>query len=506
MKDYVIVDFLNWIKQAHQNVESLRGISDERLHHLCREFIEKGYIGPIDKILRDFRRWLYEKRDRLRYRYFQRGHFDIHYLCEEFYEFLHEYEQRYRREYSRYPFDIDFEEGEEISTERLYNSIRNFLNGYIYEDLAEHLRTREPEIFHLLTISGELEISLFIDWLSHNHPEIDLLANIPDAVLKGLVGEFFEEKREYKRFATATPESLLQQLIKMKKGEFYRELFEKLLERSVRIKKRNRSYIESIDPLDRYRTVPLHAIFLYSSQHDYIQEYIIKNWGALSSMSGDYCDIYFSIDQLEYETDAFDVIDQIKDFRGIDIARLPGILFWEKDISNNYFLSFKNFDEKNITQLLFIVFQQIRNSQDLKAVKKGEEVFKKDYENKKAIYEIHQPTVTINVEQAFGEVIGSIQGDFIKSGINIETLKEIFKTLELNKETTERIKSLERTLKYNESAVEEVHSLIQELVNKNASNKSFISKLKDFAYNVSTSVPGSIIANAIWVALMGVQR
>jgi len=37
--------------------------------------------------------------------------------------------------------------------------------------------------------------------------------------------------------------------------------------------------------------------------------------------------LYFSIDQLDYEEDAFDVMDQIKDFRGIDLAKRPGILF-----------------------------------------------------------------------------------------------------------------------------------------------------------------------------------
>lgn len=500
VKEYVIIDFLSWVKEIHPQIESLRSISDEELESLCCEFLEGGYIGPIDKILRNFRRWLSQ---RGRHRDFLRYHFDIHFLVEEFHEFLHEYEHRRRMEHRRYPFDREFEE--EINVERLYRSVRDFLNGYIYEDLVEQLRTREPEVISLLTISGELEISFFIEWLSNNHPEIDLLSNIPDDALKELVIEFFKEREEYRRFATATPESLVQQLIKLKKGEYYREYFEKLLERSVRIKKRNRSYIEAIDPLNRYRTVPLHAIFLYSSQHDYIQEYIIKNWGALSSMSGDYCDIYFSIDQLDYETDAFDVIDQIKAFSKVDIAKLPGILFWEKDISNNYFLSFENSDEKDITELLFTVFQQIRNSPNLKAVKEGEKLFKREYETKKAITEAHPPTVTINVEQAFGDVIGLMQGDFIKSGVDIETLKEIFKTLELNEEAVERIKSLERTLRYNEGALEEVHSLIQKLVERNVSNKSFISKLKDFAYNISTSVPGSIIANAIWVALMGVQ-
>jgi len=503
VKEYVIVDFLGWIREKYPHIESLRAVSDDKLHDLCREFIERGYIGPIDEILRDFRNWLYE-RDRVDY--FRGEHFEIHYLCDEFHRFLHEYEHKWRKEYGRHPFERKFEG--RVDVDLLHRSMKDFLKGYIYEDLAEKLKLKEPEVFYLLTTSGDLEISLFIDWLSRNHPEIDLLASIPDDVLKGLVTEFFNGRREYKRFTISSPESLLEQLVRLKKGEYYKEFFEKLLDRSVRIKKRNRSYIESIDPLDRYRTVPLHAIFLYSSQHDYIQDYIIKNWGALSSMSGDYCDIYFSVDQLDYEIDAFDVIDQIKAFKQVDIEKLPGILFWEKDVSNNYFLSFDDLDNKNVTDLLFIVFQQIRKSQNLKSIKRGEKLFRKKYESKKATSEIYQPTVSINVEQAFGDIIGSVQGDFIKRGIDIDiqTLKEIFKTLKIDKENTERIKRVERTIRHNEGAIVEVHSLIQELVEKNVSNKPFISKLKDFAYNLSANVPGSIIANAIWTALMSAVK
>jgi hypothetical protein len=96
------------------------------------------------------------------------------------------------------------------------------------------------------------------------------------------------------------------------------------------------------------------------------------------------------------------------------------------------------------------------------------------------------------------------RGGIIKSGIDISALNEIFKTLELNKMTTERIKSLERTLKSNGSAIGDVHLLIQELVKKNAHNKSFMSKVKNFACNITTSVRGSIIANAIWIALLAI--
>lgn len=500
VKEYVIIDFLCWLRENFPNIESLRTISDDKLLNLCKEFLGRSHTGSIDKILQKFSRRLCSQD---RSSYWKEGCFEISYLCNEFHVLLQEYNDSLSREDRQSPSGGEFEVG--IDVEQLHGSLKDFLNGYRYKDLAEQLRTREPEVFNLLIVSGDLEISFFVDWISHNHTEIDLLANIPNDVLKGLVFEFFKSRSDFKRFAAADSETLLQHLKKIRKGEYYKEQFEKLLERSVRIKKRNNEYIETINPLNRYKTVPLHAIFLYSSQHDYIQDYIIKNWGALSSMSGDYCDIYFSIDQLEYETDAFDVIDKCKSFRGIDIAKLPGIIFWEKDISKNYFLPFDNLDEKSLTVLVFTVFQQIRKKQILKSIVGGEKIFKKeDKKNKKAISKILQSNVTINVENAFGEVIGSMQGDLIKSGIDISALKEIFKTLELNKMTTERIKSLERTLRSNESAIGGVHLLIQELVKKNAHNKSFMSKMKDFAGNISTSVPGSIIANAIWIALLAI--
>jgi hypothetical protein len=116
------------------------------------------------------------------------------------------------------------------------------------------------------------------------------------------------------------------------------------------------------DPLSRYKKVPLHAIFLYSSLNNYIEDYIKKNWKSLSSMSWDYCDIYRSIDQLTKESDAFDMINQIN--ANIDISKLPGILFWGNEISNYHFLSFRDLRKKDISNLLQIVFQQIKIDQN----------------------------------------------------------------------------------------------------------------------------------------------
>jgi hypothetical protein len=397
--EYVIIVFLCWLRENFPNIKSLRAISDDKLLSLCREFIGTDYMGYT--ILRNFSTFLYYRgKHSFCFRAQRAQRFDIPSFCEEFHRFSNSGFRSLEYEDISDPFMAFVML---LHVKQLQKILEDFLNGYKYKDLAEQLRTREPEVYNLLIVSGDLEISFFIDWLSHNHPEIDLLENIPNDVLKGLVFEFFENREDYKRFAAADLETLLQQLKKIRKGEYYKEQFEKLLERSVRIKKRNKEYIETIDPLNRYKTVALHAIFLYSSQQDYIQDYLIKNWGALSSMSGDYCDIYFSIDQLEYETDGFDVIDKSKSFRGIDIAKLPGIIFWEKDISINYFLPFDNLDEKNLTELFFTVFQQIRKNQNLKSIVRGEKIFKrKDKKNKNTISKIPQSNVTINVENAFG--------------------------------------------------------------------------------------------------------
>lgn len=484
VKDYVIVDFLEWIKENHPEIKSLREIPEEKLLDLCREFTQKGFIAPIDKILKDFSKWLYTREKYLHYE-------DIHYLSELFHVFLHEHEDKYK--------NYTLNSIREINEEVLFNSLRDFLSARLYKNLATKLKEENYSLFLLVSVSEQTEIIKFIDWLSQKHPEIDLLANIPDQELKNLIREFKEEYKEYRMFTNSDVESLFEQLLKIKKGKYYQEVFEKLLNRNIQEKKRNRSYIESVDPLKRYKTVPLHAIFLYSSQHSYIENYIIKHWGALSSMSGDYCDIYFSLDQLDRESDAFDIIDHIKEIKdNIDISKLPGILFWGKDISNNYFLSLKDFDEKNITDMLLTIFQQIRKSQDIESIRTGELLFKGTLKK-----DISAATtyITINIEKVMGDVIA---GDLNIQNINIQLLSDIFKSLEWNEENEKRIMQIEKSLRDNKKTIDDIYSLVQNLVKENAHDESFLIKLKNFAISTLNNIPSSIFANAICSALLNI--
>lgn len=58
VKEYMIIEFLNWIKEDHLEIESLRSISDEDLGSLCSEFLENGYINEN---LVEFRRWFFNR-------------------------------------------------------------------------------------------------------------------------------------------------------------------------------------------------------------------------------------------------------------------------------------------------------------------------------------------------------------------------------------------------------------------------------------------------------------
>ena len=108
---------------------------------------------------------------------------------------------------------------------------------------------------------------------------------------------------------------------------------------------------------------------------------------------------------------------------------------------------------------------------------------------------------TIIIEKVIVKVTSQTKGGFFKKKENRQMLAEIFNTLEWNVENKQRIEALEKKLKNNKKAINEIRLLILKLVEEYASNKTFLKKLENFAYNLTTSIGGSIIANLISNAL-----
>lgn len=105
-------------------------------------------------------------------------------------------------------------------------------------------------------------------------------------------------------------------------------LFAELGQLGIRPRRRNVH-----DPLERHRAIPLHAVFLYTTEDESVERYISQNWSALDAISGDLCDIYPSLSQFHNEEDAYTFIDELKVIEGAtfrDYSELPGMLFWDQ--------------------------------------------------------------------------------------------------------------------------------------------------------------------------------
>ena len=129
------------------------------------------------------------------------------------------------------------------------------------------------------------------------------------------------------------------------------------------------------DLLERYRNVPLHAMFLYSSEDTGVDDYVRRNWGALDSMSGDCCDIHPTMAQLHGQEDAYDLLDELHVPTPPDLSlpSLPGILFWNRDGDSVYVPFGHGADANVITACLRAIFGELRRSPTLGTVKAAKE-------------------------------------------------------------------------------------------------------------------------------------
>lgn len=215
----------------------------------------------------------------------------------------------------------------------------------------------------------------FLDWLESRYPHLTSLRNLNDNELLKLVNKFeggklgnnqpltnkwlagfdflFRSSGDWEGYDLARKKL---DLIEMRSNR----LFQKFKIMGASLKNHNR---QGRDVLERYREVPLHGIFLYTSEDDNIENYILHNWGALDTLSGEYCDIYPSLGQFHNLEDAYDYIENLtvlKRTRFIDYSKLPGLFFWDNS-GNTEYIPFEQDSQPN--QIKFIVrtiFEAIR--------------------------------------------------------------------------------------------------------------------------------------------------
>jgi hypothetical protein len=141
-------------------------------------------------------------------------------------------------------------------------------------------------------------------------------------------------------------------------------MLEELIEAGVKIRPGSDPASRDFDLLERYRSVPNHAMFLYTSEDTLLDSYIRNHWAALDGLSGEICDIHVSLIQLLGGADAYSQFDEIKSIPGLetmDAKDLPSIHIWSQDASLRVLLApFQ--DEESLKKVFRLIFSELRSN------------------------------------------------------------------------------------------------------------------------------------------------
>ncbi|NEQ38090.1 MAG: hypothetical protein F6K40_18205 [Okeania sp. SIO3I5] len=228
----------------------------------------------------------------------------------------------------------------------------------------------------------------FLEWLQINYPQITSLRNIPENQLLDIVDQFeggklknnndlitkwrlgfdylFTTSGDWKGYDRARKKL---NIIEMKSNN----LIQKFKKIGANVKNIN---ISAQDFLERYKKVPLHSLFLYTSEDKYIFQYILENWGALDTISGEYCDIYPNLEQFQNLEDAYEYIENftvLKRIEFMDYSKLPGLFFWDNNGDTEYISLQKTIDSNDIKIFIRTIFEEIRKKPIIASVSQAKE-------------------------------------------------------------------------------------------------------------------------------------
>jgi hypothetical protein len=134
------------------------------------------------------------------------------------------------------------------------------------------------------------------------------------------------------------------------------------------------------DPLARYKDIPLHARFLYTSLDPSIESYILNHYVTIDSLARDKCDIYLSIRQFHNPGETIDYLENSLILRtsGVQIGYhdLPGIFFWDHQWEGEFVPLRRSGNESEISPVLLRVFQEIREDPTIAAVRRAKKLLR----------------------------------------------------------------------------------------------------------------------------------
>jgi hypothetical protein len=249
-----------------------------------------------------------------------------------------------------------------VSAEGLAISAARAIQGNFAADLVGPLR--DPSLHHGLWRMIDVEsaedlaqLIEFLDWLSADGRNYTSASALPVEVLQPLILQFCEERGH------PNPSTFSKQIKAWLYGKRHGPLRRRLASRRSRVAASGASVS---DPIERYRSVKYHGIFLFLSSDDF-PRFLDSHWRDLHHLTGDWLDVYFSRSDFEERTSGFEILKQLSSVKWSP-TDLPGILLWQDELEDGGIVSFAPGGQRDVVRVMQEIVAAISTEDPLASV------------------------------------------------------------------------------------------------------------------------------------------
>jgi len=251
----------------------------------------------------------------------------------------------------------------EEAAHRLVMSVQELIRGGHYD----HIIATDHHLCRFLSVASDFPEDLaqsleFLAWLWEHHPRINITGDIPSENLSDLIQLFCEAKG----YSNVT--SFSKTVKKWIKGESSPSILRRI---SSFIWRNSPSRIHresSNSTFERYKTVRMHAMFLFLSLGDF-PSFIEKHWVDLNALTGDYLDVYYSKQDLKSRVSGFETLTKFKSLK-IGVDQLPAIILWRRSLEEAYSISLGNLPHDEIMDVMKLIVHRISEGDELDEIRK----------------------------------------------------------------------------------------------------------------------------------------
>ncbi|MGH4122455.1 MAG: hypothetical protein ACREV6_05955 [Clostridium sp.] len=208
----------------------------------------------------------------------------------------------------------------------------------------------------------------FIEWISKTYTQINISGDIPSDKLSELIIVFCNT------FGYKNQVKFAKQLQMCLRGEGDPSVVHRLISA---IKGNSKTNFNG-DSVTRYRTVPFHGIFIFDIYKN-LKEFKDEYWQLINSLTSDYIDVYYSVDDFKHRVSAFEIINSINSFKNIPYNLIPCLIIWGDNIKNNNIIPLNDLKSFDIYVLFKNIVQYIREDNDLGGIASKSELWIKKY-------------------------------------------------------------------------------------------------------------------------------